>query len=376
MKEKEFRKLLDKSINGPLSEEERLVLEQFQERLAAGSDAAHFKSQSDKVRLKESLWLNINKELNTAPKLKRESWKMLASIAAVFVGLLAIGYGIHNKQSVDSFVPKTTNVITLELEDGTIKILEEDGSANVFNNSGSLVGRQNKNQLVYTESNPEAKQLVYNTLTIPYGRTFELLLSDGTKAHLNAGSSLKYPVQFLKGNERHVFVTGEVFLDVAKDKDHPFIVNADNLNIKVFGTRFNVNAYPEDGVSEVVLVEGSVGLYSNHDKEEGIIKRLEPGYKASFNKKSEDITTDEVITDIYTSWMNGELVFRNMTFDNILKKLERQYDVKIINNNTNLSKEKFNASFGESPALEEVLKELKATYHLDFEVKENTITIK
>ncbi|WP_420603088.1 FecR family protein [Flagellimonas sp.] len=191
------------------------------------------------------------------------------------------------------------------------------------------------------------KNWFYNTLTVPYGKTFELLLSDGTKAHLNAGSSLKYPVQFLNGMERKVFVSGEVFLNVEKDKDHPFVVGADDLNVRVLGTQFNVHVYPEDEVAEVVLVEGAVALYpENEAYHTDTSTRLEPGFKASFDKTDKKIETEAVMTDIYTSWMHGELVFRNMSFNNILKKLERQYNVNIINNNEGLSSEKFNASFG------------------------------
>jgi transmembrane sensor len=374
MKEEEFRKLLEKSIDNTLTEKEEQLLEEFHEKLVVSETKPFFKYESDKSSLMDSIWFYITKKINAKRKSRAEKWKVMASTAAVFVGLLTIGH-LYWEQTNKSLSTDPINMITLELEDGTIKVLEEEGMTNVTNKSGHVVGRQDKNQLIYDETKVSVNKLVYNTLTIPYGRTFELTLSDGTKAFLNAGSSLKYPIQFLEGMDRKVFVTGEVFLDVAKDKHHPFLVKAENLNVKVYGTQFNIQAYPEDDIAEVVLVEGSVGLYTNKDGSGELNKRLEPGYKASYDKKNKKITTDSVITEIYTSWMKGELVFRNMSFDNILKKMERHYDVKIINKNEELSKEMFNASFGNKPAIEEVFEELKVTYHLDFKINGNTITI-
>ncbi|RKR13275.1 FecR family protein [Maribacter vaceletii] len=373
MKEKEFRKLLEKSINGSLTEQEEIALENFEEEYRIHKNENNFKDEESKNNLKETIWSDINKNIDGSSRSTTKLWKV-ASVAIIVLGILFFGSKYATQKS-DSVELSPKDVITLELEDGTIKVLDEENNTPLFNASGSVVGRQNKNQLVYSDVETKTEKLVYNTLTIPYGRTFELLLSDGTKVYLNAGSSLKYPVKFIKGKERLVYVTGEALLDVSEDKKHPFIVNADNLNVKVFGTVFNVNAYPEDNVTEVVLVEGSVGLYTNETKEGEIDKRLVPGYKASFSKQNKDIKSNAVITDIYTSWMKGELVFRNMIFDNILKKLERQYDVKIINKNKSLSNEKFNASFGSKPPIKEVLDELKITYHLDYEIDGNIIIL-
>ncbi|WP_291871130.1 FecR family protein, partial [Maribacter sp.] len=265
------------------------------------------------------------------------------------------------------------NAITLELEDGSIEIINENSGTNSFlNNKGSLLGVQIGKRLVY-EKGKSIKKIAYNTLTVPYGKRFQIELSDGTTAHLNAGTSMKYPVKFLNGMERQIFITGEAYFKVAKDSVHPFIVNADKLNVKVLGTEFNVQAYPEDAVSEIVLVEGSVALYEETQKlEEKTI--LKPGYKAKFSKKSNAITTKTVRTDVYTSWINGELVFRNMTFENILKKLERHYNIEILNNNTNLSKTLLNANFG-NESIGVILESLKENYGIGYTISEKIIII-
>jgi len=268
------------------------------------------------------------------------------------------------------------NAITIQLEDGSVKIIEDNGTAKITDKNGTVLGSQKGNRLVYNKKN-KGGTLVYNTITVPYGKTFQLQLSDGTQAHLNAGSSLKYPVKFLKGKERQIFVSGEIYLNVAKDSLRPFIANANNLNIRVLGTRFNISAYPEDMTTDVVLVEGSVSLYSITDEfgtENNTV--LKPGYKGSYNREQNGFTTNKVSTGIYTSWMNGKLIFRNMTFENILKKLERHYNVIIKNENRELSKKKFNANFGNEP-IRNVLEELKANYDIDYEITDNdTILIR
>ncbi len=376
MDEKEFRKLLEKSLEGSLTKKEEDVLDTFQNNLKAKLNTNTFEDNLEKEAIKASIWTSIQQVIGLNSQYHRNSinWRRLATVAAVFIGFM-ICLVVYLKASNNSIQTLTKDTITLELEDGTIKVLDDKTNGHILDTSGKIVGAQNNNQLVYQKSENVVKKLVYNTLTIPYGKKFEIQLSDGTKAYLNAGSSFKYPVEFIDGKERKVFINGEVFLDVTKSEISPFIVNADDLNIKVYGTKFNVHSYPEDNVTEVVLVEGSVGLYTEDAIKNEKINLLQPNYKASFNRTEKTIKQDRVITDIYTSWMNGELVFRNMMFNNILKKLERHYDVTIINNNVQLSSEKFNASFGISPKIEEVLEELKLTYNIDYSIKQNTITI-
>ena len=143
--------------------------------------------------------------------------------------------------------------------------------------------------------------------------------------------------------------------------------------MEVLGTEFNVLAYPEDGVTDVVLVEGSVGMYADDDKEENTIV-LTPGLKGTFDKANTNIATENVNTNVYTAWRKGELVFRQMPLDNILKKLERHYNISIVNNNKALGQEVFNASFKDQ-SIEKVLGYLNTLYGIEYEIENNTIVI-
>ena len=331
-------------------------------------------NKPDVDSIKKRLLKKIKRDKNPFYRYKLESLLKYAAVGVLFLGvgyLYQTGFFEFDKEV---FVP-SENAVTLQLGDGKVKVLSEDGGSMVIDTSGNTVVTQDGSQLAYNNEG-DTEELVYNTLTVPYGKRFDILLSDGTKAYLNSGSSLRYPVSFLKGEDRQVYLTGEAFLEVFEDGEHPFIVNANELNIRVLGTRFNVSTYPEDETTEVVLVEGSVGLYSegeNFDTETNTI--LSPGLKGSYDKTDMSISTQMVITSVYTSWINGELVFRNMTFDNILKKLERHYNVSIINENRELSNERFNASFHNQP-VEKVLEYFEGTHEIEISIGNNIITIK
>ncbi|MEZ4969266.1 MAG: DUF4974 domain-containing protein [Flavobacteriaceae bacterium] len=376
-------KLLFKYIQGFTSEEENAKIEDWilhseenakrYNRIKTNFALDSFAHTREELSIDRAYEVFRNKHIRPkVPHFKKT--KNVWRYAAIIVFLLATTVFIYNgQQAGDMAVPN--NAIILKRANGSIEIVQENGSFNVLDSSGKIVGKQNGHSLVYVKDSTKTI-LEYNTLAVPNGKTFELTLSDGTYVHLNSGSSLTYPVQFLKETDRQVYVKGEAFFKVAKDTLLSFIVNADELNVQVLGTQFNVQAYQEDEVTEIVLVEGSVSLFTDKNGNDPLINTLlRPGSKASFNKMEEGITTLSVDTDIYTSWRKGELAFRNMTMENILKKLERHYNVIIVNTNSAISKERFNANFGNEPILDNVLEDLKRNYGIDYKIEADIITI-
>jgi transmembrane sensor len=321
--------------------------------------------------------LSHTKEIETEEiKIKKKPVLRYISIAASIIVLLSIGWAyqknIFKTENTSIIDP---NAITLQLANGEIQVISSNKKSQVTDSDGNVVGNQNGNKIVY-DTETSVEKLVYNTLKIPYGKRFELQLSDGTVVHLNSGTTLKYPVKFIAGENRQVFLDGEAFFDVTKDKKHPFIVNADNLNVRVLGTHFNVSSYPEDAQTDVVLVEGSVGLYSGNETFDATKNTvLKPGFKGSFNKNNRSIATKAVNTSVYTSWMQGRLTFRNMSFRDISKKLERHYNVTIETQNKKLADEKFYASFGDEP-IEKVLSYFNDIHGINYVIKNNEIVIK
>lgn len=330
-------------------------------------------SEMDANRIHDTI-LKLAKQKETTRK-RLHIWRYAA--AAVFIGVLASGYFYKNNffdNSSDQLIIDTKN-ITLQLGNGTIKVIKEDGATEVVDASGKIVGTQKGNQLVYNKEDASKKNLTYNTLTVPYGRRFELQLSDGTSIHLNAGTSLKYPVNFIIGENRQVFLEGEAFFKVAKDTKHPFIVNANNLDIRVLGTQFNVSSYPEDEQINTVLVEGLVSVYGKNEVyNPKTAMKLNPGFKAAWQKSNKQIVISKVETEMFTDWINGKVIFRHLPFKNIIKKLERHYNVNIVCNNKKLNEELFTASF-EKETIEQVLTTFNKNYDINYTIKENKIII-
>ncbi|SHG45376.1 FecR family protein [Flagellimonas flava] len=294
-------------------------------------------------------------------------FRPILKYAAIVVGLVSIGYFTLSKND-GANEAISSQAITLKLDDGKTIILDGNNSQIIKDRDGSIIGKLAGNKLHYTMSK-STENVKYNTLSVPYGKTFEMVLSDGTKVHVGAGSSLDYPTQFPKKGNRKVSIIGEAYLEVSKDSERPFIVNTGDLNVRVLGTQFNITNYPGDITSEVVLVEGSVELYADNEEfEDHMITKLEPGYMASFDKNSISMNTKMVDTRLHTSWIHGELIFRNESFENILKKLEKYYDVRFVTNNREISEEKYFATFSTKSSIEKIMGNLKSNYGIDFEI--------
>lgn len=293
-----------------------------------------------------------------------------SGIAATF--LLLVGVYFYNQNTVEtSTVPisiendPNSGVITLQLDNGTIETISENGERKITTTNGNLVASQQGNTLQYTAAEDQNK-LVYNTLNIPFGRQFDLVLSDGTKVKLNSGSSIKYPVRFLKGQDRKVFLKGEAYFDVTTDKAHPFIVNADEMNIRVLGTQFNLSFYPEDEDISTVLVEGAVVLYKEGaDINTNTSSQLVPGQMAEWNKINNTMTVKEVDTNIYTAWKDGYLLFKASPFYSIRSKLERHFNITIEDRSGRLANQIYTATF-RNETIEEILEAFKEDTHFEY----------
>ncbi|UAM97990.1 FecR domain-containing protein [Polaribacter litorisediminis] len=307
---------------------------------------------------------------------KLKNSKIFFKYAAAIAILISTVY-FYNQSNVSLIEQNSVSSekITLKMDDGNIKVIDEKGNFKIQDFKGNVIGTQQGNELVYDDKKVLEK-LVYNTLTVPYGKRFSVKLSDGTKVHLNAGTSLRYPIKFLKGKERLVFVeTGEAYFDVTKDVEHPFIVNNGDVNIRVLGTEFNVSSYPEDATIKTVLVEGSVSLYATNEKYD--VKNstvLKPGFKADWNKSNDVVKVDKADVEMYTAWIDGKIILKHMKFSSIIKKIERHYNVSIQNEDKVLGDEFITATF-EDESIEQVLEVINKLHPIEYSVKDNKIVI-
>ena len=303
-------------------------------------------------------------------KQKSQFFKIAASVLIVFgVYYLSSEITLTTAPLTESTIDP--NAITLTLDDGSKQLISENGIKKIINDQGNIVGEQIGNELNYSNS-VKSDKLIYNELTIPYGKRFDLILSDGTKIKLNAGSYIKYPVRFLKGKNRRVTVKGEAFFDVTTDKQHPFIVNLNEIEVQVLGTQFNISFYPEDKNISTVLIEGSVALYTEKTTQK---TKLSPGQKASWDKTKKVININEVDTQVHTAWKDGVLLFKNISFSDIRKKLQRHFNVSIQNEFIQLDNQIYTASFSSDESIENILEYFNEDTPFESRIKNDKIII-
>ncbi len=167
------------------------------------------------------------------------------------------------------------------------------------------------------------------TVSSQAGTITNMVLPDGSKVYLNAGSSISYPNHF-DGSIRKVLLTGEAYFEVVKNKKVPMVVSAGSVNLKVYGTSFNVNAFPSEASLKVTLVEGSVSMSSPLGKFKGSDEFfIEPGQTVTYFDDSKKLIVQNDDTFLYTAWKDGILIFRNSTFTTVLTQLSRKFNVDI-----------------------------------------------
>jgi ferric-dicitrate binding protein FerR (iron transport regulator) len=190
-----------------------------------------------------------------------------------------------------------------------------------------------------TDDSILSEDVVFHTIYVPIGGMYELLLSDSTKVFLNSDTKLVFP-NYFSGETRQVELTGEAFFEVKKDA-MPFVVKTSEMQITVTGTSFNVNAYADNTLINTTLVKGSV--YVNvPEKPETYI--LRSGDNFSLSKQTDEISIQKVDTERITSWMRGELIFRNQPLEEIFATLKKWYDFEIEYNNPAIKTMRFTGS--------------------------------
>ncbi|RPH29030.1 MAG: DUF4974 domain-containing protein [Bacteroidales bacterium] len=274
---------------------------------------------------REMIWENVRQKTVVRSK-KRRLYISLSAAAsiALIVGttatlLLQTQKRLWQQNQVVDMAPGKPRAI-LKLGDGKRIYIETDSTFTHQSTTGAQITNTG-NSLSYQAA--EVKETLYDTLEIPRGAEYKIVLSDGTAVYLNSESKLYYPEVF-KGNQRKVKLAGEAFFEVAKNKTLPFIVEVDGKEIQVLGTSFNVRNYPEDKGMATTLVEGKVKVQS----QAGAIF-LSPGQQAVFNPSTESMEVREVDTKYYTAWHDGRLIYDNEPLENIFIDLSRWYDFDI-----------------------------------------------
>ena len=244
----------------------------------------------------------------------------IAGIAASIMLLFAAGaYWLYPEQK--AIVPSPPAQIqaggfkaTLYTGDKKVIEIKENMQAVLSQDSSVIV---NRNELKHTETSGRP---IINKLVVPKGGEFAIVLADGTKIWLNADTRLKYPT-FFTGDKREVELEGEAYFEVQHDDKMPFIVKTSKSAIRVYGTSFNVKAYPDDSFQKTTLEEGSIGLQVN-DKE----FKLVPNQQAVLNTANE-VNVIKIKARQQSAWRHGRFLFDNENLEDIMAQLARWYDV-------------------------------------------------
>ena len=217
-----------------------------------------------------------------------------------------------------------------------------------------------QNISIFVKNEP-LSDIAFNTIKVHAGQRVEVTLSDGTHLWLNARSEFSYPVSF-NGDRREVHLKGEAFFDVARDENKKFIVNTGRCEVEVLGTEFNVEAYDEDDFS-TALLRGSVRVSDKLQSDESVV--LEPNNAVRLDNGKLTVTP---ITDFSPySWKDGVITFKDIKFDVLMKKLEKNYGIRIVIDNPGLDNYACSGKFRISDGIEEVLRALQQDAHFIFE---------
>jgi len=278
----------------------------------------------------------INEIRNRINQSRREAktikLRVIMRYAAVFAAIICLG-GVAFYLMKPG---KPVNQITEISPDSRGKVIMPDGSVHYFDTGENTIHQLGVGKIALNEDTITEKQKVRKPadaliqIFVPYGQRMKIIMHDGSLVWLNSGTRFSYPER-MNGRVREVFLCGEAFFDVAKNPEAPFYVNTPDLKISVTGTKFNISAYDDDLLNQTVLVEGSVNVQLRGILPENNIV-LQPGEMATFSRENKSFFKDKADIGHYTSWVCGYLILEKEPISEVVKKLERYYNQRIIVN--------------------------------------------
>ena len=312
-------------------------------------------------------------------KHQRVLWQRM-TVAASVILLLSLGtwwYYDMNQDKMDGMQ------IAMKSENAgeSVFIITETGDKLTAEELNSKMDQQtNNNQLNYTKSDSiyrvdtvQEKEIIpVHTVVVPRGKTFELVLSDGTFVLLNPQSELTYPVKFDSTSTREVTLRGEGYFEVTKSSNR-FVVNTDNMKLQVYGTTFNVISR-DNLPDEAVLVEGVVSITPKNSSD-GKETVLHPGDK-SFVDKLGQLTVTQTNLAEYAAKRNGYILFNGKTIKQVISSLELYYDVQfIVKNDAILKKKEYVFSIKQHASLREALDMIEFVSDVKFLIEGKEVKI-
>ena len=380
----EFAKELLRYTRGELSKEEEKGIEQV--LLEVKGMNTLVEELKDKNRIEHEMHIIAKfdteralSKLKNRKQVKRRgilSWIAAASVV-VIAGvsawiLLSQEPDVDNLSVTEKFEPGKA-IVTLEMASG-LKYRLDTLSSVVRNNRVNVAFDNNDGVLKIKEQDSLAdgatKEIGYNTVNVPYGGTYTVELCDGTKVYLNSGTTLEFPSRF-DGKVRSVILKGEAYFDVARNVSKPFVVEVDEMKVKVLGTSFNVKSYVDEPGVYTTLVEGSVAILRDGQPE----KKIKPGEQAYYNKGVGTLSIAEVDVNEFTSWKDGLFYFKDIALEEILRIVSRWYDLEVFYMNQGAKSVIYSGKLPMYSSVEDVLRKFEISGDVRFELKGRTLTV-
>ena len=258
----------------------------------------------------------------------------------------------------------------LELSGGEVIDLENLSVDELYVQEGFSVRKTESGIVEYIHSTvgkSKGVDIKWNTMRTPQGGKYQIVLADGTKVWMNAGSSLTFPEQFV-GNQRVVKAVGEMYFEVSHNKEKPFIVSSNGTDIRVLGTSFNLSAYQDMGQHSVSLVEGAVELITDTKS-----VRLSPGQKGVINREMIDVSPFDIESEL--AWKDNYFVFKDRNIKEIMATLARWYDADIEYDGVGWEQVNFTVRISRREELKEILSIIELTNAVKFQIKGRRVVV-
>ncbi len=332
-----------------------------------------------------TMWQNIERfDILQQKKGKSFFFKKVFRYAAVILVIFTIGavtlwYFAGSNQEYKfasgESIPKNGDSKLVLFSGKEINLKKNNSSIVVKGKEAILINNEQSVEL-FSQQKAIEEEVKMNEVIIPYGKKSQLVLDDGTKVWLSAGSRLAFPTRFT-GKKREVYLEGEAYFEVAHLPAQPFFVNVREISVKVLGTRFYLSAYPSDEEIITVLLEGSVAL--NENTSLGLPGKkviLEPGQKASFTRSDKAINVEqEDAVEFYTAWTQGWFLFSKESLFTVFNKLERYYNVKFIYDKSFPSDDLISGKLDLKDSMSDVLVTLSGLSNISYKIENKNIYI-
>ena len=300
-------------------------------------------------------------------------WRYIAAAVLLFI---TIGVGYLLRQQKQPVLPSLSALLEpgerkaiLKFENGEQIDLGRVASGTLLSRQGVTICLDSLQGITYLPAFSGESEPVYNTIEVPRGGEYRLVLPDGSMVWLNSDSELKFPMNFA-GERRKVFLKGEAYFQVAHDRQKAFVVVTDDIEVKVYGTEFNINTRVADYV-QTTLVRGAVSIKTERSAE----KMLKPGQLAQFDRLTGETEIKNVDVSNYIGWKSGVYIFEDKSIEQIMDELSLWYDIEVFFRNNISRNRHFSGSLPRYREIDDMLKVIEKTSHVRFEVKGKTIIV-